>query len=279
MSKVMAVILNYNSADDTKKCVDYLKKQEYTGLEICVIDNHSTEGAEELEEYAKHNQILCIVSEENKGFSAGNNIGLKKANEMGCEYAMIINPDVELRDEKYISRAISKMDEDKTVAVLGTDIINKKGQHQNPSRELHFFEETFWPYIILRNRLRKKLPYVKNYKRSGTCEKLSGCCFFIRMDFIKQAGYLDEKVFMYSEEALLAAQIKEHGCSAYYLADITAYHMHKDKKGKANEQSIKRFFESRRYFLTKTNRYGKLGNKIALKSIGIQEKSLLKKNS
>ena len=276
MSKVLAIVLNYNSAEDTKKCVSYLKKQ--SDLEICVIDNCSTEGTAELEEYAKDNQILFIANKENKGFSAGNNVGLRKASELGFEYALIINPDVEIRDEEYVTKAIAQMDKDEKIAVLGTDIINKNNQHQNPMRELHFFEEAVWPYIVLRNRIKKSLPYVKNYKKSSPCEKLSGCCFFMRTDFAKEIGYLDENVFLYSEEALLAAQVKESDSKMYYLSDLAAYHIHVDQDGKKDTSSIKMFFESRRYFLTKTKRYGKLGNKLALKSLKIQEKSLLKKN-
>ena len=141
MSKVLAIVLNFNCAEDTKKCVSFLKKQ--ADLEICVVDNHSSEDVDNLEEYAKKNQILFIANKENKGFSAGNNIGLRRASELGFEYALIINPDVEIRDDNYIKRIISKMDNNGDVAVLGTDIINKKNQHQNPMRELHFFEETF----------------------------------------------------------------------------------------------------------------------------------------
>ena len=69
MSKVFAVVLNYNSFEDTKKCVSFLKKQEQADLEICVVDNCSTDHTSaELEEYARQNQILFIANHENKAF-------------------------------------------------------------------------------------------------------------------------------------------------------------------------------------------------------------------
>lgn len=277
MSKVFAVVLNYNSFEDTKKCVSFLKKQEQADLEICVVDNCSTDHTSaELEEYARQNQILFIANHENKGFSAGNNVGLRKAAELGYEYALIINPDVELRDNNYVRDAILQMDKDKSIAVLGTDVINKKEQHQNPMRELFFFEEVCWPYISIRNRVKKTLPYVKNYKKSGYCKKLSGCCFFIRLSFAKEIDYLDENVFMFSEEPLLAAAVKEKDYKEYYMASQHAYHMHKDKPKEGNKDNIHRFFESRKYYLKKTNKYGKLGNKIAFFALSKQEKHLVK---
>ena len=36
------------------------------------------------------------------------------------------------------------MDEDKTIAVAGTDIVKADGKHQNPLREPYFLEEVFW---------------------------------------------------------------------------------------------------------------------------------------
>ena len=44
MSKVMAVILNYNTLEDSIKCSELLRKQDYKDLEIVIVDNGSTDG-------------------------------------------------------------------------------------------------------------------------------------------------------------------------------------------------------------------------------------------
>ena len=41
MNKVVAIILNYNSAKDSLKCVKYLLKQDYSDFEIVIVDNNS----------------------------------------------------------------------------------------------------------------------------------------------------------------------------------------------------------------------------------------------
>lgn len=41
MNKVVAVVLNYNTAKDSKKCLEYLLKQDYADFEIVVVDNNS----------------------------------------------------------------------------------------------------------------------------------------------------------------------------------------------------------------------------------------------
>lgn len=277
MSKVMAVVLNYNTSDDTKKCVDYLQKQQNTDLKICIVDNGSTDGTtSELEKYADQNQILFIANSENKGFSAGNNVGLKKAAELGCDYAWIINPDVEIRDADYASKAIAKMDEDKKIAVLGTDVIDNNGQHQNPMGEPRFLEEVIWPLLWIRNKINQRFNGVRRYKKSRYCKKVSGCCFFVDMQFIKSIDYLDENVFLYSEEPILSVRVKRMGLKEYYYSEISAYHIHiPSEKGNKND-SLKTFYKSRRYFIDTYNRYGRIGKHFAIASLKLQEKIKVK---
>ncbi len=265
MNKVMAVILNYNSYEDTLKCFNYLKKQQGVDLKVCVVDNGSTDDKIEELEKLKDENTFVLFSSENKGFSAGNNIGLKKAAEENCDYALIINPDVEIRDESYVKKLSDLMDEDKTIAVAGTDIVKADGKHQNPLREPYWVEEVFWRMAIAKNKFSKKIPYVKNYSKSGCCKKLTGCCFMLDMNFVKEIGLLDEGVFLYSEESILAAQVREKGLIEYYCADLSAHHLHKDS-GSSNKEELMRYsVESRKYFIEKYGCYGKLRDNIVKK--------------
>ena len=240
MNKVMAVILNYNSYDDTMKCFDYLKKQEGVDLKVCIVDNKSTENRQDDLRQLADQDTFVIINEDNKGFSVGNNLGLKKAVEENCNYSLIINPDVEIRDKDYLKKLSDLMDEDRTIAVAGTDIVKADGKHQNPLREPYFLEEVFWRMAIAKNKLSKKIPYVKNYSKSGVCQKLSGCCFMVDMNFMKDVGFLDEGVFLYSEESILAAQARDKGLIEYYCADLSVNHLHKDSEG-ADKEKLMRY--------------------------------------
>ena len=265
MNKVMAVILNYNSYDDTVKCFDYLKKQEGVDLKVCIVDNKSTENRQDDLRQLADQDTFVIINEENKGFSAGNNLGLKKAAEENCNYTLIINPDVEIRDKDYLKKLSDLMDEDKTIAVAGTDIVKADGKHQNPLREPYFLEEVFWRMAIAKNKLSKKIPYVKNYSKSGCCQKLSGCCFMVDMNFMKDVGFLDEGVFLYSEESILAAQARDKGLIEYYCADLSVNHLHKDSEGADKEKLMRYSVESKKYFIEKYGCYGKRRDNIVKK--------------
>ena len=271
MAKVMAVILNYNSIDDTKKCVAFLKKQNNVSLQICIVDNNSTDGkVEELKAFGEANGCIVICNTKNGGYSAGNNIGLKRAAEENFDYAIIINPDVEVRDEDYVQKALAKLEEDKNVVVLGTDIVNMDNQHQNPLKEMNFFKEVFFPVSFLSGKIGKKVSGVGNYKKSGYCEKVSGCIFFISVPFIKEQGYLDENVFLFCEESILGKMVKNANKKMYYYADATAFHQHSVEEKEVSAKKWKIFIDSRKYYLKNYSGYKGLRLKLAIKSKDIQ---------
>lgn len=277
MRKIMAIILNYNSIENCKTCVTYLKKQIGVQLLITIVDNASDDSKIELKQICDNMDVCFIASEENRGFSAGNNIGLRKATECCCDYALIINPDVELRDENYISKAIEVMGSKPEVAVLGTDIINIEGKHQNPMREVSYLAELFWPLEMVRKKFTRKNPYVCDSNKSGYCYKLSGCCFFVRMEFIEKIGYLDENVFLYCEEPILAARVQREGKKEYYLSELLAYHMHNESEKGNQLKRLNEFYKSRTYYLKYYSGYSGIKLKLLLLSRKFQNKMYRKK--
>ena len=87
--KIAIIILNYNSSPDCRKCIEFLKYQEGVELEIIVVDNCcSREGEQEaIRQLCQQQGCTFIQAKTNKGYNAGNNIGLRYATEKGYEYA------------------------------------------------------------------------------------------------------------------------------------------------------------------------------------------------
>lgn len=132
MNKVVAVVLNYNSAKDSKKCLEYLLKQDYADFEIVVVDNNSPmNDYQKLEsdiDTLQSNKIELIRNNTNSGFSAGNTIGLCRAREKNAKWSLVINPDVELRDESYITEMICAISKAYEAAVAASNVILPNGQ-------------------------------------------------------------------------------------------------------------------------------------------------------
>lgn len=261
--KIPIVLLNYNSSTDCAKCISLLKKQKGVNIEIVVVDNCSSEDdLTHLRALCQNNsQCTLIENRENHGYNAGNNIGLRYVANKGYKYALIANPDMEFPQADYLMRLVGKMEEDKQVVVCGSNIITPEGRHQNPMREITYFEELLWPITYLRFH-RSGDWFMCNSIKSGYCTKVSGCCLFIRMSFIEEIGYFDEGVFLYSEESILAKQVEKSGNKMYYLTDAQAIHRHiKSKKGNPNK-NLAILFSSRLYYLR--NYSGFRGSKLGL---------------
>ncbi len=232
MPKAAVIILNYNSSEDCRKCVSYLKRQQGVELELILIDNCSAD-ADKVEILCQEQGCTFIASRENRGYNAGNNIGLRYAAEKGYEYAFVANPDMEFPQTDYMAKLIETMEKDSDIVVIGSDIVTPEGWHQNPLDFVSFWSEFLWPIDMLRCKFTKKTvsssldPAISRY-----CPMLSGCCIGLRIDFLKRLGFFDENVFLYCEEPILAYQVKKAGKKLYYLADTQALHRHiKSTKG------------------------------------------------
>ena len=254
--KVPVILLNYNSSLDCRKCISFLKCQEGVELEIIVVDNCSPRKGEidTIKALCTEQDCTFIAASANRGYNAGNNIGLRYAADKRYKYALIANPDMEFPQVDYVAKLVSTMEKDEQVIVCASDIITPTGRHQNPMRESRYTEDLFWPITMLKNRKNKNW-FLMDYTHSGYCEKISGCCFMIRLSFIESIGFFDENTFLYSEEAILAKQVTNSGKKAYYLSEIQALHRHiKCEKGNAKKR-MQQMMLSRNYYLTRYSGY------------------------
>lgn len=252
--KIPIVLLNYNSSTDCRKCVSFLKRQKNVDLEIIIVDNCSqSNDCEEVMRLCHEQDCTFILSTQNKGYNAGNNIGLRYAADKGYKYAMIANPDMEFPNSYYISELVNIMESKREVAVCGSNIVGLNGERQSPKRGTTYYEELFWfiPKIWKLTNLNQLILKPQNQY----CDILMGSCILVRMSFIQEINYFDENVFLYCEEVILGSQVKSNGMKMYYNNDITAIHAHvSSTKG----SFIKRhdvYWKSRWYYLTKYSGY------------------------
>lgn len=91
--KVSVVVLTYNNLEVTKACLHSLEVHScYPNWELVIVDNASSDGTPDyLREYAAANpQVRLMLNDENLGFSAGNNCGLRAAS---GDYLILLNND------------------------------------------------------------------------------------------------------------------------------------------------------------------------------------------
>ena len=250
------------------------KKREYSQTSLDYAERRqilerSEKNQKDLCNLWEKKQIEFIRAEENRGYSAGNNIGLRRAVELGCDYVLVVNPDMEIPDPHYIEKLVAVIQENEDVVVAATDIVTPEGVHQNPMLPDGNWRTSFgWVTSLLRPQKRAEAyDFIGDYAVSGYCAKVSGCCLMLRCSFLQEIGYFDEYPFLYCEEAILASQVARAGKRMYYLANTQAVHRHiKSEKGDPVKR-FKHWQRSRIYFYKKYSSDSWLGRQISILSM------------
>ena len=164
IDKIATIILNYNSSADCRKCIGYLKAQQGVEQEIVVVDNCSrNDEREAVEHLCREQDCTFIANNENRGYNAGNNVGLRYAAKKGYEYALIANPDMEFPQTNCLATLLAQMQSDDEIVVCGSDIVGADGIHQSPMGKDGNWRGSFgWIKDIL-NRNKKKSNYIQRF--------------------------------------------------------------------------------------------------------------------
>lgn len=263
---IPVILLNYNSFNDCCKCVGLLMQQIGVDLEIIIVDNASEESEiEKLKLFCRENNITLLLSKENKGYNAGNNVGLRYAASKGYEYALIANPDMEFHEPHYIVRLVEELRTHSDAVAVGSDIITPEGIHQNPMQaDGNWRSSFFWIQDLLyRNRPKDAYAFIDDYKSDHQCAKLSGCALMVNVNKIEKLGFFDEYPFLYCEEAIFAKQASRAGMTLRYVAEVQAIHRHIASAKGDPRPRFRHWLRSRRYFINKYSGYPWYGRIVA----------------
>lgn len=232
---VSVVVLNWNGLEDTKICLEYIKKQTYKNIEIIVVDNGSNDGSVQ---YLKTlNDIKLVVNEKNKGFTGGHIVGLSYAQ---GEFILLLNNDAVMEPD-LVKRALKNFD-DERVAVVGG-----KAYRWNEENPLLDERNEFYSYQRIDSISAEAIFYNGDYGVPEEVNNVSGSCVMVRRSIIDQVGYLEDRFFAYYEESDLFARIKRAGYKIIYDPRVEIWH----KIGASSERKSSSFM----YYMLFRNRF------------------------
>ena len=114
------VIVSYKSEHVIENCINSIGSE----IEIIIIENsNNIEFKKKIEN--KYKNVKCILSRENLGMGAGNNLGIKNVNK---DFVLILNPDVTLENYS-IDEIIISSKEIENFAIIAP--ISSKGEYPN----------------------------------------------------------------------------------------------------------------------------------------------------
>lgn len=228
--KTGIVILNYNDAVSTATLVDSIIG--YASIaHIAVVDNCSTDESWEIlkNKYDAQEKVSVISSGKNGGYSYGNNYGARYLiKKYGTDIIFIANPDV-LFDESLIGAITQKYEKKEGYAVLTGVMMRPDGSvDPAPYRQLFSYAHDLGDcFLTVRRLVYEKKRYEVDYSvLVMDVEVVQGSFFAITAEAFEKINGLDENIFLYYEELILAKKLKAAGYKTGLLTNETYLHNH-----------------------------------------------------
>ena len=224
--KLSIVVVNMNSIRFLRPCLrSVFEETERIDFEVIVVDNASTDGSCEMLAI-EFPSARVIVNQENIGFAAANNQGIKASQ---GEYILLLNPDTEILDSA-IEKTITFMAVHPNAAVVGCKLLFPDGRLQRsvgafPCALNAFLEASFLYLLMPKTRLVSRRGFVYfDYSVEKEVDWVMGAYFMIRRSSIQELGPLDEQFYMYAEETDFCLRAKNAGREVWFVPAAKVIH-------------------------------------------------------
>lgn len=213
--KSIAIILvNYNGLQDTIECIESIKKaNNYDEIQIIVVDNASDKDeAKLIKQY--DSEIKAIRTKCNKGFSYGNNIGIKYALSKKYSKIALLNNDTVIAKNTF-ELLRDAIDSGCTVAVPKILYYEKKDLIWYGGGTINKWTGNAYHF----NELKPKKKQKANQGFFAT-----GCCIMFSYEVFYKVGLLDESYFMYCEDVDYCLRLYDKGIDIKYVPRAKLWH-------------------------------------------------------
>lgn len=223
-------IVNFNTRDVLRSCLESLMATRGVTIRIYVVDNASSDGTVEMvRDTFPHVQM--IANSQNQGFAAANNRVIRQAD---GRYVLLLNPDTEVPVD-VLSAMVSFMDRRPDVGICGPAILSSDGSVQSCGESF----PTLSREVLQSRRLRRLF---KRFTRPAPppvrpaapfeVDWVGGACLMARRKLVEEIGVLDEQFFLYAEELDWCYRARKAGWKICVLPAIAIVH----HRGKSTEQ-------------------------------------------
>ena len=180
---ITIVITSFKSDNKINSCLDSISRK----AKVIIIENSGSQRFKDSVE-KKYQNVECIISKENLGYSKANNLGLKRVN---TRYALVLNPDTVL-ETNALENFLKSASQLKDFSLMGP---NSKDNSKINERE----------DVI-------------------EVENLKGFAIFFNMEKFKNNEFFDENYFLYFEEIDLCRKVYRSKGKIYLDPKIKIFH-------------------------------------------------------
>ncbi len=251
MVSLSIVIVNYNSKEYLKRCLESIFRNCPQETQIILVDNASKDGSVEMVNRV-FPMVEVIENLDNAGFAKANNQGISRSY---GDKILLLNPDT-LYKKGVIEELGSYLDSNQSTAAVGCRI-------ENPDVSLQY---SFGKFPTIFRLILDRLPIINKrwghlvrdgslYDKVREVDWVTGACVMIRKKAFEKVGGFDEDYFLYVEEVDLMYRLRKAGYKVVYDPSISVTHYYeggekerRDDKRMYMRQGLYRFLKKHRPF-------------------------------
>ena len=221
------IIVNYKSTDYLLTCLrSVMESLNGFHADIFVQDNASTDGVERVLPEFPH--IKLTRNPCNIGFAAAVNQALFQGKN---PYVMLLNPDTIVLDG-FFKESLDFMKHHPRTGIMGPKVLEEDGKLQNSARSFPTILTAFFGRTSFLSRFFPKNPMtLKNLPslESDGCSPMevdwvSGACMVVDRKAIEAGGGLDNRFFLYWEDADWCRRMWKTGWKVIYYPKVSVRH-------------------------------------------------------
>ena len=190
------IIVSYKSDYVIENCINSIHSE----IEIVVVDNSNNHQLKEKIE-TKYKNVKYILSKENLGMGAGNNLGIKNVNK---DFVLILNPDVTL-EKSSIDEMIIASEEIENFGIIAP--LSDKSEYPN--------------YTLKKN---NDFNSTKPFK----VKSVDGYAMLLNLKKLKKLNdfyFFDENFFLYLENEDLCLRLEKNDENIYIVPKSRIHHL------------------------------------------------------
>ena len=210
---ISIITVNYNSSGNTIKLLESLKNQTDKDFNVFVVDNNSEDVKKLMEYRTDETNIVFVNNDKNLGFSGGNNVGIKKALGDGADWILLLNNDTWVEND-FIHRLKANLEGKGGIMGLAINEGNPNASH-GQGRTV-YAGKIQWLKPTLIHTPTSQVGYPQVYAIGGAMA--------IRKKVFEKIGFLDEKYFLYFEDADYSVRARKAGVPVEFAPEIRVYH-------------------------------------------------------
>lgn len=239
-------IVTYNSEATIADAISSVIGQcDDESSEIIVVDNHSSDRTAELVA-REWPAVHLITSQRNLGFARGMNLALRRAR---GQYLLLLNPDLRLMPGaiRLMIQTLRELPHAAAVSatLLSSDMKPQASVGAQPGLVSEFLSAAGIGYLLrsvdpdgrvvgllASSPLHRLVGHsVKTYLESSQLgpavrevSLINGTCVLVNREALRDVGMLDERFFLYAEDADWSRRCTAHGWRLYIVRDAQAVH-------------------------------------------------------